>query len=83
MDSPHVRVFIYHCSVHLDARPIPLMSVFSFVQQVARYKATYPSHARIFISCNKLHATRRPIHLMRVFLFVQHVARYEAIYPPH
>jgi len=25
------------CSVHLDARPIPLMSMFSFVQQVARY----------------------------------------------
>ena len=49
MDSPHVRIFIYHCSVHLDARPIPLMSVFSFVQQVARYKATYPSHERIFI----------------------------------
>ena len=62
-------VFHLSCSVHLDARPIHLMRVFSFratsctlqgdlsipcayfhfVQQVARYEATYPSHERIFI----------------------------------
>ena len=48
-------------------RPIPLMSVFSFVQQVARYEATYPPHVRISISCNKLHAMRGWIPLMCVF----------------
>ena len=48
-------VFHLSCSVHLDARPIHPMSVFSFVQQVARYEATYPPHARISISCNTLH----------------------------
>ena len=108
MDPPHVRVFIYPCSVHLDARPIPLMRIFSFratsctlrgdgfpscacfiypvtcilmhdlstsyayfhfVQQVARYEATYPSHERIAISCNKLHATRGRIPLMSVLPF--------------
>ena len=42
---------------------------FHFVQQVARYKATYPSHERTSISCNKLHATRRPIPLMSVLPF--------------
>ena len=82
-------VFHLSCSVHLDARPIHLMRVFSFratsctlqgdlsiscayfhfVQQVARYEATYPSHERIAISCNKLHATRGRIPLMSVLPF--------------
>ena len=67
---PHASVFISCNKLHATRQPIPLMSVFSFVQQVARYEATYPSHERIFISCNKLHAMRRPIHPMSVFSFI-------------
>ena len=69
-----MRVFSFRatrCTLQGDLS-IPC-AYFHFVQQVARYEATYPSHARISISCNKLHATRRPIHPMSVFSFVQHV----------
>ena len=57
------------------------MSVFSFVQQVARYEATYPSHERVFIratSCTlrgdisiscSCFLDARPIPLMSVLPF--------------
>ena len=47
-------VFHLPCSMHFDARSTHLMSVFSFVQQVARYEeATYPLHASVFIRATR------------------------------
>ena len=48
------------------------LAYFYFVQQVARYKATYPPHAYVSISCNKLHAMRRPIPHASVFIRATH-----------
>ena len=57
-DLSPMRVFSFRAtSCTLQGNLSLSWAYFHFVQQVARYEATYPSHERIFISCNKLHAT--------------------------
>ena len=59
------------------------MSVFSFVQQVARYEATYSSHERVFIRATSCTLRGDLSISCAYFHFVQQVARYEVTYPSH
>ena len=78
-----MRIFIYPCSVHIDARPIHLMRVFSFRATSCTLRGDgFPSCACFIypVACILMHDLSTSY---ACFHFVQRVARYKATYPSH
>ena len=78
MIPPRCVIHDFGCRLHLDARPISLMSVFLFVQRVARYGSVI-SYRSVHLDARLNHARNVIHHLSGIHDFVQQVARYGSV----